>query len=229
MPVNTWSEVLLGSFNDLWSGILLYLPNLVVALVILIVGLIIGALFGRVVSQLFKSLKIDGALEKAGVSEVLEKAGVPLNSGAFVGALVKWFFIIVFLVAAFDVLGLSQVNVFLQQVVLSYLPQVIVAALVLVVAGVLGDITKRVVTGSVKAAGFGHSNAAGSISKWSIWIFGLLVALSQLGIGAAFIQTLFTGVIIALALALGLSFGLGGQEAASRFIEKTRKEIENKD
>ncbi len=229
MVDNTWSVVLLKSFQDLWAGIVQYVPNLVVALIILIVGWIIGALFGRVVAQIFKSLNVDSALKKAGVEDLLEKGGVPLNSGVFVGALVKWFFIIVFLVAAFDVLGLAEVNMFLRDVVLSYLPQVIVAALVLVVAGVLGDIVKRVVTGSVKAAGFGHANAGGSIAKWAIWIFGFLVALSQLGIGAVFLQTLFTGVVVALALALGLSFGLGGQEAAARFIEKTGKEIANRD
>lgn len=228
MLVNTWSDVLLSSFQDLWAGLVEYVPNLVVALVIIILGWIIGALFGRVVSQLFKSLNVDKGLEKAGIGEVLEKGGVALNSGAFVGALVKWFFIIVFLVAAFDVLGLSQVNGFLQQVVLLYLPQVIVAAVVLVAAGVLGDVVKRVITSSVSAGGFGHANMAGSVSKWAIWIFGALVALDQLGIAAGFVQTLFTGVVVAVALALGLSFGLGGQEHASRFIEKTKNEIANK-
>lgn len=228
MLVDTWSNVLLQSFQDLWVGIVDFVPNLVIAIIILIIGWIIGALFGRVVDQVFKSLKIDSALEKSGLSGILERGGIALNSGAFVGALVKWFFIIVFLVAAFDVLGLEQVNVFLQQVVLLYLPQVIVAAIVLVVAGVLGDVIKRLVVSSVKAGGFGHANLAGSVSKWAIWIFGLLVALNQLGIASGFVQTLFTGVVVAVALALGLSFGLGGQQAAASFIEKTRSEIANK-
>ncbi|MCI5108612.1 MAG: hypothetical protein MRY49_02090 [Candidatus Pacebacteria bacterium] len=228
MLVDTWSEVLLRSFQDLWAGLVEYVPNLVVALIIIVLGWIIGALIGRVVSQLFKSLKIDKALESAGVGKALDRGGVSLDSGAFVGALVKWFVIIVFLVAAFDVLGLAQVNLFLQEVVLLYLPRVIVAAVVLVAAGVLGDIVKKLVVGSVNAAGFGHANLAGNVSKWAIWIFGLLVALDQLGIAATFVQTLFTGVVVAVALALGLSFGLGGQSAAASFIEKTRNEIANK-
>jgi len=228
MLVDTWSTVLISSFQDLWAGLVQYVPNLIVAIVILIIGWIIGALFGRVVAQVFKSLKVDNALEKSGLVDILERGGIALNSGAFIGGLVKWFFIIVFLVAAFDVLGLEQVNVFLQQVVLLYLPQVIVAAIVLVVAGVLGDIVKRLVISSVKAGGFGHAHLAGSVSKWAIWIFGLLVALNQLGIASGFVQTLFTGVVVAVALALGLSFGLGGQQAAANFIEKTRSEIANK-
>lgn len=228
MIVDTWSAVLLQSFQDLWGDLVTYVPNLVIALVIVILGWIIGALFGRVVSQIFKSLKVDTYLSKAGVADILERGGMELNSGAFVGALVKWFFIIVFLVAAFDVLGLTAVNEFLRQVVLLYLPQVIVAALVLVAAGVLGDLVKRFVVGAVKAANISHANMAGAIAKWSIWIFGALVALDALGIAAGFVQTLFTGIVVAVALALGLSFGLGGQEAAAQFIEKVKREVTNK-
>jgi small-conductance mechanosensitive channel len=68
----------------------------------------------------------------------------------------------------------------------------------------------------------------GAVSRWAIWIFAFLVALAQLGIAAALFQTLFTGFIIALSLAFGLSFGLGGQEAASDFIAKMRGEMNNK-
>ena len=168
---------------------------------------------------------MDDALRHAGLENFLRKGGVSLDSGAFVGALVKWFVIIVFLVAAFDVLGLSQVNVFLQEVVLGYLPSVIVAALVLLVGGVVGDVTGRVVSTGAKTAGVSSAHFAGAIAKWAIWIFAILVALSQLGIAAAFSQTLFTGIVIAISLALGLSFGLGGQEAAARFIERLRSEM----
>lgn len=225
MLLNTWSEVLTLSFQNLWVGVINFVPNLVIALIILIVGWLIGALLSRAIWQVFRSLKVDDALRHAGFENFLRKGGVSLDSGAFVGALVKWFVIIVFLVAAFDVLGLSQVNVFLQEVVLGYLPSVIVAALVLLVGGVVGDVTGRVVSTGAKTAGVSSAHFAGAIAKWAIWIFAILVALSQLGIAAAFSQTLFTGIVIAISLALGLSFGLGGQEAAARFIERLRSEM----
>ena len=225
MLLNTWGEVLTVSFQNLWVGVVNFVPNLVVALVILIVGWLIGALLGRAVWQVFKSLKIDEALRRAGLESVLRRGGVDLDSGAFVGALVKWFVIVVFLVAAFDVLGLSQVNAFLQDVVLGYLPPVIVAALVLLVGGVVGDVAGRVVVTAAKTANVSSAHFAGAIAKWAVWVFAILVALSQLGIAAAFSQTLFTGIVIAVSLALGLSFGLGGQEAAGRFIERLRGEM----
>lgn len=225
MLLNTWGQVLTVSFQNLWIGVVNFVPNLVIALVILILGWLIGALLGRAVGQVFRSLKIDEALRRAGFESFMRRGGVDLDSGAFVGALVKWFVIIVFLVAAFDVLGLSQVNLFLQEVVLGYLPRVIAAALVLLVGGVVGDVAGRVVVTAARTAGVASAHFAGAIAKWAVWVFAILVALSQLGIATAFSQTLFTGVVIAISLAVGLSFGLGGQEAASRFIERLRSEM----
>lgn len=228
MLLNTWGEVLTLSFQNLWVGVVNFVPNLVIAIIILILGWLVGALFGRAIWQVFKSLKVDDALRRAGFDSFLRRGGIDLDSGAFIGALVKWFVIVMFLVAALDVLGLSQVNFFLQDVVLGYLPRVLAAALVLLVAGVIGDVTGRVVVTAARTAGLDSAHFVGAVAKWSVWIFAILVALSQLGIAAAFSQTLFTGVVIAVSLALGLSFGLGGQEAASRFIEKLRGEMSGK-
>ncbi len=228
MLLNTWGEVLNLSFQNLWVGVVNFVPNLVIAIVILILGWLIGALLGRAIEQVFRSLKVDEALRRAGFDSFVRRGGIDLDSGAFIGGLVKWFVIIIFLVASFDVLGLSQVNLFLQEVVLAYLPRVLAAALVLLVAGVIGDVTGRVVVTGAKTAGIASAHFAGAIAKWAVWVFGILVALSHLGIAATFSQTLFTGIVIAISLALGLSFGLGGQQAAANFIERLRDEMSGK-
>ncbi len=225
MLLSSWSDVLTASFQNLWFGVVSFVPNLVVALIILILGWLVGALFGRAIWQVFRSLRVDEALRRAGFENVLRRGGINLDSGAFIGGLVKWFVIVVFLVAACNVLGLAEVNLFLEQVVIAYLPRVIVAALILLVGGVVGDVAQRVVITAGKSAEIHSAHFAGTISKWAVWIFAILVALSQLGIAAAFSQTLFTGIVIAISLALGLSFGLGGQESAARFIEKLRGEM----
>lgn len=223
MILQTWSEVLAQSFQDLWLGVVNFVPNLVVAVIIFIAGWVVGSLLGRVVSQIVKSLKVDNALRSAGSEAILNRAGFRLNSGRFLGGLVKWFVIVVFLVASFDVLGLSQVNDFLQQVVLLYLPQVIVAVLILLVAALIADAMQSVVTGSAKAADVKSANFLGSVTKWAIWVFAILMALYQLGVAAAFVQTLFTGFVVALSLATGLAFGLGGKDSAARVLDRMEK------
>ncbi len=222
-----WSSGLRSSFVDLWAGVVSFIPNLIVALIIFVAGWAIGSLLGQVVSQIVRSLKIDNLLRSAKVDEVLKRAGFNLDSGRFLGELVEWFVIVVFLVASLDVLGLTQVNTFLRDVVLTYLPQVIVAVLILLVAVVIASAMQRLVVGSAMAAGVRSANFLGSITKWAIWIFAVLMALFQLGIAVPFVQTLFTGFIVALSLAFGLSFGLGGQQAAAEFLDKVRSEIKS--
>ncbi len=227
--MNTWTVGLQNSFTILWSEVIKHLPALVVALLIVIIGWAVGSLVGRFVSQVVKSARVDEFIRKTGVEDTLRKGGMHLNSGNFLGGLVKWFIITVFLVAAFDILGLTVVNQFLSGVVLEYLPRVIIAVLVLLLAGVIGDVMQKIVVTSARSAELRSAYLLGTVTRWAIWIFALLVALSHLGIAAQFVSTIFTGVIVALSLALGLSFGLGGQDAASRFIEKTRQEITHKD
>lgn len=225
MLIQTWGESLNDSFQGVWDGVARIVPNILAAVVIFIIGWIVAALVGRLVSQLMKAIKVDSALQQAGFEAVMKRAGLNLNAGAFLGGLVRWFVIIVFLVASFEVLGLTQVTSFLQNVVLLYLPQVIVAVLILLVAVVLAEAMQKVVSGSAKAAGVRSANLLGSITKWAIWIFALLTALVQLGIAVTFINTLFTGVVVALSIGFGLAFGLGGQDAARGYVEKMRQEI----
>ena len=229
MIIQTWGDSLTGAFQSIWYGISAFVPNLIAALIILIIGWIVAALLGRLVAQIIRAIKVDTALEQAGFGNVVKRAGFNLDSGAFLGGLVKWFVIVAFLVASFQVLGLTQVNVFLQEVVLLYLPQVIVAVLIVLVAVVVADAMQKVVTGAARAAHIKAANFAGSLTKWAIWIFAFLIALEHLGIAVGFIQTLFTGVIVALSLAFGLSFGLGGQEAAGHWIAKFRSEISDRE
>lgn len=225
MLIQTWADVLTQSFQDLWLGVIAFIPSVVVALIIFVLGWLVGSALGRIVAQIIKSLKVDAALKSTGLNDAVERAGFALDSGAFLGALVKWFFIVVFLVASLDVLGLTQVNIFLQTVVLTYLPRVIVAVLIVIVGAMIAQITKDIVTGSAKAAHIRSAGVAGSLAKWAVWIFAILAALAQLQVATAFVQTLFTGIIVALSLAFGLAFGLGGQEAAARYIERVKGEL----
>lgn len=205
-----------------------YVPTLVVALVILVIGWFVGAGLGRLVGRLVRSMKVDNALRNAGVEEALSRGGFRMDAGAFLGALVKWFIFAVFLVAALDVLQLAQVNMFLRDVVLSYVPQVIVAVLILLFAALIADVVKNIVVGAAKAAGLASASLLGTVVTSAIWLFAVLAALNQLGVAQVFVQTLFTGIVIAISLAVGLAFGLGGQGAAEKAIENMRTKLTRK-
>jgi len=227
MVFTTWADVLNQSFQNLFYGLVAFVPNLIVAIVIFVVGWIIGAGLGRIVTQVINSLRIDQALKQAGVDRVLSRAGFELSSGKFLGRLVEWFFIIVFLVAALDVLHLEAVNLFLRDVVLGYLPQVIVAVLILLVSAVVAQAAESVVAGSARAAQLHAAGFLGKVARYSIWTFAILAALYQLQVATQLLQTLFMGIVIAFALAIGLAFGLGGQQSAARYLEHLQQEIKS--
>ena len=228
MIVQTWGDVLIASFQQLWGGVVGFVPQLIVAFIVFIIGWVIAVALGKVVEQIVKALKVDMALKSLGMEEPLGRAGWKLDSGAFLGGLVRWFFILVFVLAAADVLGLSQVTEFLRSVVLTYIPQVIVASLILVVAALLSDVTRHVVEGSAKAAHLPSAGFLGGIAKWAIWIFALMAALYQLGIAGPLVQTFFTAFVAMIALAGGLAFGLGGKDMAARYLERLRQDISSR-
>lgn len=225
MLVTQSADVVAASFTGLWFTVVQYLPAILAAVIVFVIGWIVGSILSRVIVEVVKVLRIDEALKAAGLNEVAKEGGFTLDIGRFLGTLVMWFIVLVFLVASLDILGLNRVTIFLQQVVLGYLPQVIVAVLILILGAVLAEIVRGLVSGSARAAGAHAANLAGAVAKWAIWIFAIMAALDQLQVASSFIQTLFTGVVIAMSLAFGLAFGLGGKEAAARTIEKIRSEI----
>lgn len=228
MFIDTWGEVFTRSLQGVWLGVINFVPHLIIALIIFAIGWVLASLVEKLIEALFKSLRVDAALKSAGLEEVVKRAGHDLDSGHFVGVLVKWFVVIVFLIASFDVLGLNEVNLFLNDVV-AYLPHVIVAVLILMVAIVIANAMQRLVIASARAGHVRSAELLGRITKWSIWIFSLLTALITLGIAPALIQMILTAVFAGIALALGLAFGLGGKDAAQKWIEKTTSHVIERD
>ena len=227
--ISNWGDLFTLSLKSVWAGVARFVPLLVIALIIFAIGWVLAALIEKLVESLFRALKVDTALKGAGMEDVVKRAGYSLNSGAFVGALVKWFIIVVFLMASLSMLNLDQVNAFLTQVV-SYLPNVIIAVLILMVGAIVAAAMQKTVVASARAAHSQSAELLGRVTKWSIWIFAILAALVQLGVAAALIQMILTALFAGLALAIGLAFGLGGKETAQKLVEKTTASIlSNKD
>lgn len=216
MLLQTSGLVLAQSLQSIWFGIISYLPAILFALIIFVIGWVLAHLVGKSIKHLIDLTKVDSVLAKTGINETFNRAGYKFSLGSIIGSFVKWFLIVVFLVAVFDILGLSELNAFLQQIVLVFLPNVLVAAAVILLASIVARVAGRMVTGSAKAAGIHSANFVGSVASWSIWIFALLIALAQMGIAEGLIQTIFVAILAMFALAGGLAFGLGGKEHASR-------------
>jgi hypothetical protein len=216
-----WNAAITASLQNIWTKIVAFVPEVLGALVIIVIGLIVAGALGKLAKKLVHLTHVDALAQKIGLSRRFEDAGIKFSISGVIGWIVKWFFIIVTLIAAVDILKLQQVTKFLQDVAL-YIPNVIVAVVILVIGLVIGQFSYQIVEKTAKASHLtAHiGDVLAAIAKWSIVIFALMASLTQLSIATRLIEILFTGFVAMLALALGLSFGLGGREKASRFLEK---------
>lgn len=224
MIFQTWGDVVVASLQQAWSAVFSFVPLFLSAIIVFIIGWIVAVALGKLVEQVIRALRVDSFFAKLDFEKTLERAGMRLNTGAFIGGLVRWFIIVVALLAASNILMLTQVTDFLTQV-LFYLPNVVVAALILIIAALVADTVERLVRGSVEATGLRGGALAGVVTRWAVWVFALIAALLQLGVATVLLQTVITGVIAMFALAFGLAFGLGGKDTASAVIDKMVRDI----
>jgi hypothetical protein len=222
--VEIWGGAIILSLTELGGKFIGFLPSLIGALIVFFAGWIVSVAFGKAAEKFMSVLRVDKAAEKIGISKQIYGSETHLTISAFFGGLVKWFLILVFLMAAADILKLSQVTGFLNSILL-YIPNVVVAVVILAAVVLIGNFVFNIVKGSTKAAGIMSATLLATISKWAIVIFGIFAALIQLGVASSLVSTIFIGIVAMLALAGGLAFGLGGREEAAMILKKLREEI----
>lgn len=228
MPIQflTWRDAIVQALQGFVNKIVLIVPNIIAAIVILIIGLLLASLLGHVAKKLIDLTKLDVFLQKTVGLNRLKEQGIKFTAASFLGWVVKWFIIIVTFIAVADILKWPQLTSFFEAVAL-YLPNVIIAILILLVGFILGGGLKDVVIKAVKASSLPDSSAGllGTVARAAVIIFAVMASLTQLGVAADLVKILFTGFVAMLALAGGLSFGLGGREHATQWLDKVRKEI----
>lgn len=219
-----WTVITILALQNAWQGFLNFIPGLIGAIIVFIIGWFVAIGIGRLVAEVLSRLKFNQLFERTGWREALEKAELKVNPSEFIGAIFKWILVIVFLMITVEILGLPQFAILLNKLLI-WLPNLIVAIAILVVAVILADILDKVIRTSVQKIGVKYANTLGVILRWAIYTFAGLAVLVQLGVALALINTLITAFFGMFALAFGLSFGLGGKDAAAKIIEDLRKKI----
>ena len=224
----TWGDVFNASLQNLWWGFIQFAPKLILAIIFFVIGWALGSLIAKAFEQVFSALKIDNLLRSLGIENFFRKAGMGLNSGHFVGEVVKWFVIVIFLLPSLNLVGLDYVASFLRDDVLGFLPKVIVAVFVLIIATIVADFLSKTVVAGSKAMNLTSAHMLGSLVKYVIWVFAFIIAVGQLGVAEGYMNTLFAGIIGMFAVAGALAFGLGGKDAAARLISKLGEEMSHR-
>jgi len=220
-----WVSTFTTSLSDLLSRIGAFIPNLIGAALIILVGWLIGIALGAFVDRLLRTVGLQRVFEKAKIEQILKNAEVKMDTSALLGAMVKWVIMIVAFISASDTLQLPQVSEFLNKI-LAYIPNVTAAIGILLVGAIVAHFIGNVVKATIKATKLGMADFATLVTRWSIWTFSILAAMYQLQVATGLIQTLFIGVVALIAIAGGLAFGLGGQDAAKDLVNRLKKQIQ---
>jgi hypothetical protein len=214
-----WGVAIMTSLTAALTIFMEAIPRIIGFLVILIIGWIIAGLLAGAVAALLRTVKFNDMSRRAGITGFMQRMGVNTDASGAMANIVKWFVRIIALVVAFDALGLPAVSDVLQQFLL-WIPNLVVALVILVIAGLAGNALADIVRGATATAELGNPNTFATITKVAVWVFGIVIAANQVGIASTLVNTLFMGFVGALALALGLAFGLGGRDTAGEMVRR---------
>lgn len=223
MPIGatfqTWSEAMMTSLGSALALLLAAIPRIIGFAIILIIGWFIASLIQRAVAGLARTVHFNNLARRSGFADFVQRMGIDTDASGFLGQLAKWFVRLIALIVAFDALGLPVVSGVLRQLLL-WLPNVVVALVVLVIGGIAANGLANLVRASTSEAGFSKPELIAKIARVIVWAFAIIVAVDQIGIAETLVNTLFMAVVFAAALAFGLAFGLGGRDTAGEVVRR---------
>lgn len=205
------------TFLQLLNTVLNFLPRLINAALLLIIGYIIARILRGVLTKGLRALHFDNVADRAGITRALRMAGTQLDAARVLADVVFWWIFLIFIELAVNALGLVEISNFLNAV-LGYIPNVIVAILIIVIGALLANVVAGIVRGAAGEARLSLAPVLATIARWAIIIFAVLAALTQLHVAENMIFILFAAAVAMVAIAGGLAFGLGGVDAARGFI-----------
>src|SRR5262245_38412732 len=217
VPVRDWGEAITTSLAQALSLFLAAIPRIVGFLIIIAIGWFLATLVAKGVAALLRSIRFNDMAQRSGFAGFVANTGVETDSSGFVAEIAKWFIRLMTLVVGFDALGLPAVSdVF--RLILLWLPNLVVAVAVLILGGLAANWLAGLVRGATAKGDLGNPDLLASVVRVAVWAFAIVVALNQVGIARELVNALFIATVGAVALALGLAFGIGGRDTAAEVV-----------
>ena len=209
MDAEYWTQI----WNSVIVNLASWLPGLVGALILLIVGWLLASLGQAIVRGLLRRLGLDRLAERIGFTHFLINAGLEGSAAVLLARLVYWLILLIFIMAALESLGVSSMNEVFNGLI-SYLPNILAAALILILGAVIARLAGDAVGAFAVQSGISGGLILGQAVRISILILTIILTLDQLNLNTSLLSAIALVIIAAIALALGLAFGLGNRSLA---------------
>lgn len=217
-PIQDWGDAVLVSLTTALQNFLGFLPQLIGAILVLIIGWIVAGLIAGLVERALGAVGFERAAQSTGISGFVQRSGSDWTASKIVAEIVKWFIRLIAIQAAASILGMPQITAIINSILL-FLPNLVVALVIIVVGALIASFVAGIVRGSTAEMGFANPALLGGIARYAIIVFAVIAAVNQLGIAATVVNTLFIGVVAAVAAAFALAFGLGGRDVAAQITQ----------
>jgi hypothetical protein len=215
-------EPFVESIRLFWLQFVDILPRVATAFILLTVGWLIARLIRKATIRALKLIRVDLLAEKTGVEDFLLQGGVRYTTVTLIANMLYWFILFTFVLAVLGSMGLTTAADLFSKMLL-YIPNVIVALLLLVFGTVFAKFVQGVSFTYLNNIGISGAQIMSTIAQWAVLLFVISAALEQLSIGGQILVSAFQIAFGALCLALALAFGLGGREWAAHILEKMWK------
>jgi small-conductance mechanosensitive channel len=217
--ISGWSEAFMTSLTGALAMFFAAIPKVLGFAIILVAGWFIASAIEKGLVALLHAVRFNNLADRAGLSQFVQKTNTKTDASGMIAGVVKWFVRLIALVVAFDALGLPAVSDVLRQL-LMWLPNLVVAMVALVIGGLAANAMGNLVRGAAAEGGLDRPDFLAKVAKTAVWAFAIVIAVNQIGIATTLVNTLFMATVGAVALALGLSFGIGGRDTAGEIVRK---------
>lgn len=200
-----------------WSAVISSLPNLIGAVLILLLGIIVALIFKKISQTLLRRVGLDRISSKAGVSEVMQDAGMVKRPSIFAGKIVFWMVLFVFLVPAANMLGLTEL-VTLFKGFINFLPKIITALVIIIFGMMFAQFLRRTIMEKPSTIGSNSAKTLGNLVYGTMVTVIVLVALEQLEIETVLLHNIIMLVVGGMMLMLAVAVGLGSRDVARNLL-----------
>lgn len=224
-----WQTGILEPLRAFWEQVKLFLPNLVLSLIVVVGGVMVAFLLREAVSRLLRALNFDRLATRLGLATAMERVGGFRPPSVLAGQLTQWIVVVITLLIGLNVLDTALTRGLVSRF-MAYLPNLIVAAFILLLGAIISRFLSRGVLLAAVNAGMRGASLASGMVRFLVMGLATVAALEHLGIGRATLLLAFGIVFGGVVLALSIAFGLGGRDLARDLLEgQLRKRSEQQD
>lgn len=211
------SLYLQDSLSDLWDQVIAWLPTVLVVIILLILGWVFARLISALTQRLLRRLRVDGIFERVGLAEGFTQAGITRPPSELIGLVIFWLVFLSFILLALEQFGLMAVVLPLQGLI-SYLPRLLAAALVLIVGAFLAQFLGRVAQATAAGMGIEFHQPLGRFVQVLLLVVTVILAVDQLGLNLTLLTGTFTNLLTVVVAGFILTFALGARGVAGNIL-----------